>query len=81
MTFYIGEQIQAQNCHKALVGQILTIKEKHDWGVLAEADIPYKGLITYRLVHGQYKTPDPVVEYEDNDEELFFTWDNLGNYM
>ena len=40
MTFYIGQEIQATNCHKSLEGQILMIKEKHDWGVLAEVEIP-----------------------------------------
>lgn len=59
------------------------IKEKYDWGVLAEVEIPYKGKIYYRLKKGQYKRPEPIIRDEEDIElfnELFFTWDNLGNY-
>lgn len=83
MAFYIGQEIQATNCHKSLEGQILMIKEKHDWGVLAEVEIPYKGKIYYRLKNGQYKRPEQIIRDEEDIElfnELFFTCDNLGNY-
>lgn len=81
MAFYIGQEIQAQNCHKELEDKILIIKEKYQWGVIAEIDIPYKGKIRYRLKENQYRKPDPIIEYYDDiDDELFFSWDNLGNY-